>query len=151
MTDKASPTAERQRWMAILARTTCTALQQKLADAPPLPPHRRLRGPETGLVMLQGRAAAVGNAFNLAELTVTRCAVALDNGLVGHAYHAGRDVARAELAAVLDAVLQDDAARPAWLSQVIEPLAEQQEATAARQRRKAAATKVQFMTMATTR
>ena len=45
-------------------------------------------------------------------MTVTRCTVRLDSGVAGHAYVAGRDERRAELAAVADALLQDpDAGR----------------------------------------
>ncbi|KAA2211467.1 phosphonate C-P lyase system protein PhnG [Teichococcus oryzae] len=143
--------SERQRWMAVLARASLDELRTCLDAASPLPPHRRLRGPETGLIMLRGQAAAVGDRFNLAEITVTRCAVSLEGGTVGHAYLSGRDAARAELAAILDALLQDDATKPAWMAAVIEPLAAIQAENEARQRRKAAATKVQFMTMATTR
>ena len=69
------PNAERRRWMGILARASATELERHLADIPTPPPHRRLRGPETGLVMVRGRAGGDGAAFNLGEMTVTRCAV----------------------------------------------------------------------------
>ncbi|PWC27163.1 phosphonate C-P lyase system protein PhnG [Pseudoroseomonas aestuarii] len=137
--------------MAVLARTGLAALEARLAGAPPLPPHTRLRGPETGLVMLRGRAGGDGGPFNLSEMTVTRCAVRLADGTVGHAYVAGRDKAQAELAALLDAALQDPAQRPALMAAVIEPLAEAQAGAAAAESRKAAATRVQFFTMATMR
>jgi alpha-D-ribose 1-methylphosphonate 5-triphosphate synthase subunit PhnG len=143
--------SERQRWMAVLAKASACAIQARLDAAPPLPPHTRLRGPETGLVMLRGRAGGDGAAFNLSEMTVTRCAVTLEGGAVGHAYVAGRDRQQAELAAVLDAALQDEAQRPALLSAVIEPLAAAQAEARAAESRKAAATRVQFFTMANMR
>ena len=40
-------------------------------------------------------------------MTVTRCAVELDDGTLGHAYVGGRDRRHAELAAVFDALLQE--------------------------------------------
>jgi alpha-D-ribose 1-methylphosphonate 5-triphosphate synthase subunit PhnG len=141
----------RRRWMAVLARSSHDAIRAQLDDAPPLPSHSRLRGPETGLVMLRGRAGGDGGAFNLSEMTVTRCAVTLENGTVGHAYIAGRDRRQAELAAVLDAALQDDARRPALMATVIEPLAAAQAQLRASEVRKAAATRVQFFTMANMR
>jgi alpha-D-ribose 1-methylphosphonate 5-triphosphate synthase subunit PhnG len=147
-----SPDIEaRRRWMGLLARAGHDAITARLPDAPPLPPHTRLRGPETGLVMLRGRAGGDGAAFNLSEMTVTRCAVSLPDGAVGHAYVAGRDQQHAELAAVLDATLQDPACRPALLRAVIEPLAAAEAEARATQSRKAAATRVQFFTMATMR
>ena len=71
--------------------------------------------------------------------------------LVGHAYVAGRDAEKSELAAVLDAALQDPALRPALLGTVVEPLAAAQAEQAARTARKAAATRVDFSTLAVKR
>jgi len=137
--------------MAVLARAGGEAIRAHLADTTPLPPHTRLRGPETGLVMLRGRAGGDGAAFNLSEMTVTRCSVSLPCGTVGHAYVAGRDHQQAELAALLDAALQDPALRPALMEAVIAPLAAAQADADEAEARKAAATRVQFFTMATMR
>ncbi|WP_368415793.1 phosphonate C-P lyase system protein PhnG [Falsiroseomonas sp.] len=139
--------AERQRWMGILARASAAEIERHLADIPAPPPHRRLRGPETGLVMVRGRAGGDGAAFNLGEMTVTRCAVRLEDGRVGHAYVSGRDAKQAELAALVDALLLDDAARPAITAAVIAPLAAAQDARRTAEARRAAATRVQFFTM----
>jgi alpha-D-ribose 1-methylphosphonate 5-triphosphate synthase subunit PhnG len=80
-------------------------------------------------------------------MTVTRCAVRLADGRVGHAYVAGRDARQAELAALVDALLLDEQARPAIEAAVIAPLAEAQAARRAAEARRAAATRVQFFTM----
>jgi alpha-D-ribose 1-methylphosphonate 5-triphosphate synthase subunit PhnG len=142
---------DRPTWMAVLARATADEIEAALAAAPALPPHRLVRGPEIGLTMLRGRAGGDGAAFNLSEATVTRCTVSLESGMLGHAWRLGRDRRAAELSAVLDAVLQDEAARPALLAQVVAPLAERQRAAAARDARRAAATEVRFATLATMR
>lgn len=142
---------ERQRWMGILARSNAAAIEARLAEAPALPSHTRLRGPETGLVMVRGRAGGDGAPFNLGEMTVTRCAVRLADGTVGHAYQAGRDARAAELAAALDAALQDPARRPALMASVVEPLAAAQTEAREREARRAAATRVRFLAMETTR
>jgi alpha-D-ribose 1-methylphosphonate 5-triphosphate synthase subunit PhnG len=145
------PTAARRHWMSVLARASAVDIERHLAAGPKLPGHVRLRGPETGLVMTRGRAGGGGAPFNLGEITVTRCTVRTDGGQVGHAYIAGRDAGRAELAARVDAGMQDPSLREALRRAVIEPLAAAQ--TAARQEtaRRAAATRVQFFTMATMR
>jgi alpha-D-ribose 1-methylphosphonate 5-triphosphate synthase subunit PhnG len=143
-------TEDRRRWMAVLARATADEIAGLLAALPPLPPHERLRAPETGLVMVRGRAGGDGAAFNLGEMTVTRCAVRLGD-VVGHAYVAGRDKRQAELAALLDAALQDPARRPALMAKVIAPLAAHQQAKREAEARKAAATRVDFFAMQTTR
>jgi alpha-D-ribose 1-methylphosphonate 5-triphosphate synthase subunit PhnG len=137
--------------MGVLARAGGDEIRARLASLPPLPPHARLRGPETGLVMLRGRAGGDGAAFNLSEMTVTRCAVSLPGGTVGHAYVAGRDQQKAELAAVLDAALQDPGRQADLLDAVIAPLADAEADARAAEARKAAATRVQFFTMANMR
>ncbi|MBP0444091.1 phosphonate C-P lyase system protein PhnG [Roseomonas sp. SSH11] len=143
--------AERQHWMGVLARAGADAIDARLKELPALPPHVRLRGPEIGLTMLRGRAGGDGAPFNLGEMTVTRCAVRLEDGAVGHAYLAGRDLRGAELAAVLDALLQNPARRPALMAAVIDPLAAEQQERKASMARKAAATRVRFLTMANMR
>ena len=137
--------------MAVLARASAAEIEARLAETDKLPPHTRLRGPEVGLVMVRGRAGGGGAPFNLGEMTVTRCTVRNEAGWVGHAYVAGRDLRQAELAAVLDASLQDPARREALERDVIDPLATAQEAARAETRRKAAATEVQFFTLSTMR
>jgi alpha-D-ribose 1-methylphosphonate 5-triphosphate synthase subunit PhnG len=146
-----SAEALRRRWMGVLARASAGQIAERLDHAPPLPPHGRLRGPETGLVMVRGRQGGDGDPFNLGEMTVTRCSVRLTDGTLGHAYVAGRDRRQAELAALLDACLQQPALQPALLAVVIEPLAAAQAERAAQLARKAAATKVEFFTMANMR
>ena len=142
---------QRRRWMGILARASAGQIAARLQAAPALPEHSRLRGPEVGLVMVRGRQGGDGGPFNLGEMTVTRCSVRLADGTLGHAYVAGRDQCQAEMAALLDACLQQPALRPALLAAVVEPLAAMQAEAAALVARKAAATKVEFFTMANMR
>ena len=143
--------APRQHWMSVLARAGTDEIAALLTNVPALPAHVRLRGPEAGLVMLRGRAGGAGAAFNLGEMTVTRCTVRIADGQVGHAYVAGRDAMQAELAALLDAALQDPARHDALQAAVIAPLAARQLAARDPAARRAAATRVEFFTMATMR
>ena len=84
MPDNSSPDPEphaaRRRWMSILARAGAEEIAALLQNAPALPAYVRLRGPEAGLVMLRGRAGGGGAAFNLGEMTVTRCTVRIADG-----------------------------------------------------------------------
>ncbi len=135
--------------MAVLARATADELA--ISAEGRLPAFTRLRGPEVGLVMLRGRAGGTGPAFNLGEATVARCTVRTTDGWVGHAYCLGRDLRQAELAAALDAALQDPARLPELNAAVIQPLATVQAARRETLSRRAAATQVQFFTLATMR
>ncbi|TCI00607.1 phosphonate C-P lyase system protein PhnG [Roseococcus sp. SYP-B2431] len=141
----------RSSWMSVLARASAEEMESRLAEAPPLPVHRVIRGPEVGLTMLRGRAGGDGAAFNLGEATVTRCSVSLADGTLGHCWRLGRDRRAAELAASLDAALQQEALRPALVEAVIEPLRGAQAEAATLTARRAAATEVRFATLAAMR
>jgi alpha-D-ribose 1-methylphosphonate 5-triphosphate synthase subunit PhnG len=80
-------------------------------------------------------------------MTVTRCALKLEGAAAGVAYVQGRSARKAELAALADALLQT-AARDAVRRELLEPVRTRLDADAARQRRKAQATKVEFYTLA---
>lgn len=145
------PHPARRRWMAVLARAGADAISARLDGCSPLPRYTRLRGPESGLVMVRGRAGGSGAPFNLGEMTVTRCSIRTDEGVVGHAYLAGRNGRQAELAAVVDAMMQDPERAP-WLEEaVIAPLEADQRLHRDERARKAAATRVQFFAMQTMR
>jgi alpha-D-ribose 1-methylphosphonate 5-triphosphate synthase subunit PhnG len=133
----------RRRWMALAA-------QAKPADMaalmPELPQYTLLRGPELGTVMVRGQAGGTGAAFNLGEISVTRCALQLPDGRVGHAYVQGRSRDHALQAAVLDALMQG-AQAPEVEARVLAPLAASAQMRRNERAAKAAATKVEFFTM----
>jgi alpha-D-ribose 1-methylphosphonate 5-triphosphate synthase subunit PhnG len=133
--------------MAVLARADRAAIEDRLDASGHIPGYQTLRGPEAGLVMVRGRAGGGGAAFNLGEMTVTRCTVRTAAGFVGHAYVTGRDERQAELAALADALLQDPARQPDLLATLIEPLAAAHQASREATAAKAAATRVQFFAM----
>jgi alpha-D-ribose 1-methylphosphonate 5-triphosphate synthase subunit PhnG len=143
----AESTNARQHWMSVLARAPAAAIESGLTRQGPLPAWTRVRGPETGLVMVRGRAGGSGSPFNLGEMTVTRCTVRLASGATGHAYIAGRDERQAELAAVADALLQEPETRAGLRASLIEPLAEAQREQRQTRAEKAAATRVEFFAM----
>jgi alpha-D-ribose 1-methylphosphonate 5-triphosphate synthase subunit PhnG len=136
----------RQRWMGILAKARPEELETAWAGLGARPNFQFMRKPEIGLLMTQGRMGGDGRPFNLGEITVTRCSVRFDDGVIGHAVVTGRATRHAELAAVFDGLMQG-AQAAALEKAVIGPLA----AAHARRRdaiaRKAAATRVEFFTL----
>lgn len=123
-----------------------TASAERVAALfPDLPDHLVLRAPETGTVMVRGRSGGTGAPFNLGEVTVTRASVQVDEA-VGHGYVQGRSRDHALRAAVLDALLQTDAA-PRIAAQVLAPLAAEREARRAATATRAAGTRVEFFTL----
>lgn len=143
MTDK----EQRQTWMSLLAKAPAPELDRLWSELGLAPDYAYLRVPEAGGVMVRGRAGATGAPFNLGEMTVTRCSVKLSGGEVGHAYVQGRDKAHATQAALIDALMQTAQAQ-AVRDAVLAPLDAALQAARAARAAKAAATKVDFFTMA---
>lgn len=146
MKDTVDVNPDRKDWMGLMAKAPQGRIGSLLAAAVTPPDFTWLRAPEIGSVMVRGRTGGTGAPFNLGEITVTRCTLRIASGAVGHAYIQGRRKADAEAAALVDALMQTDAAA-ILRAQVLDPLAQEQ--TTARQTRaaKAAATKVEFFTM----
>lgn len=135
---------DRRDWMGLLARARPDRLAALMPH--PLPDHVLIRAPEIGTVMLRGRISAKGAAFNLGEMTVTRCALRLGLGTVGHSYVQGRDRTHALNAALVDALMQTDAASE-MRRICLDPLAAEEAAHRADRAGKVAASKVEFFTM----
>lgn len=145
-TAKAELNALRAAWMSTLAQAEPSALEAAFAALGPAPAHDWLRAPERGTAMVRGRAGGVGAPFNLGEMTVTRCALSLECGMVGHAYVPGRDGGHATRAALCDALMQTDRAQELE-ARVLAPLRAARAAAAARRAGRAEGTKVEFFTM----
>lgn len=139
--------AARRQWMGLLARAPEEALMELWGEAGTPPSFDWLRSPEVGGVMVRGRTGGTGAPFNLGEMTVTRCSLALKDGTVGHGYVQGRSKRKAEAAAMIDALMQTDAAGEIH-ARIITPLRQQMQAAKTARASKAAATKVEFFTLA---
>lgn len=137
----------RQGWMRVLAQAEPAELDQAFATLGTLPAHQWLRKPESGMAMVRARSGGTGSQFNLGELTVTRCALTLEDGTMGVAYVRGRSLRHAEQAAVADALLQTEQWRERVQSRLIEPLARAHAQRRELQARTAAQSKVDFFTL----
>lgn len=137
---------QRRTWMGLLARAPADDLALLWAAHGLAPDFEWLRRPEIGMIMLRGRAGATGAPFNLGEMTVTRASLRLGEGTVGHAYVQGRGTDHARIAALIDALMQTDAAQ-ALQAAILTPLAEAEARRRSIRAAKAAATKVEFFTM----
>lgn len=140
-------TATRAGWLGVLSRARSAEVEalagRELAEIA----FEWVRPPHAGLVMVRGRAGGTGAVFNLGEMTVTRCSIRLADGSVGYGYAQGRSHRQAQLAALVDALLQNDEWRPRLMISVIEPLRASEAERRLLRNRKAASTKVEFFTM----
>jgi len=139
----------RQRRLRLLARADRATLEAALAALPAQPEWRRLKQPETGLAMVRARAGGAGQRFNLGEMTVSRCVVALDGGAgrMGVGYVQGRDRRRAELVAVFDALSQEPGSAEKIEQLLIAPVERKLADERSKRAAKVAATKVDFFTL----
>jgi alpha-D-ribose 1-methylphosphonate 5-triphosphate synthase subunit PhnG len=142
------PSARRQRWLSILAKARPERLEALWAAVLPTPRYEVLRGPELGLVMVKGRISGNGGPFCLGEMTATRATVRLPTGEIGFGYVGGRAVRHAEIAAVVDALGQRSEWQERIEETIVSPLAAEADARRRLIASRAAATKVEFFTVA---
>ena len=166
MTELSSPSAEaetatasatapdpercRRDWLAVLAHAPRDLLERH-AGAISGNDFVHLRAPEVGLTMLRARIGNTGDRFNLGDATVTRCVVR-HRGVDGHltagvGYVLGRDEARAEWVARLDALLQQPEHHGALMREVVAPLAAATAQRRAQSAARTAASRVSFDTL----
>ncbi|MCL9775250.1 phosphonate C-P lyase system protein PhnG [Vibrio methylphosphonaticus] len=138
---------EREKWMSVLAQSQFGDLQHHWQALQLEVDYQLVRQPEIGLTQIRARMGGTGRQFNMGDATITRAVVKLASGELGYSYIRGRNKAHAELAAVLDGLLQTKPSQALLISKVIEPLAaikqEQEQLRAA----EVAATKVDFFTL----
>ncbi|RUM98412.1 phosphonate C-P lyase system protein PhnG [Pseudaminobacter arsenicus] len=139
--------ALRRSRMSVLARARTSRLQELWAALDLAPSYQALRGPECGLITLQGRIGGGGEAFNFGEATVTRASVRLEDGSVGHAVALGRDMDKARIAALVDAVCRKPEMATLVDARMIAPLQQELDEADETLRQLTAATRVDFFTM----
>lgn len=140
--------SSRRAVLALLSRARPAELADGLAQLGRLPGTVDLRAPEAGMILVRGRMGGDGAPFNLGEAMVSRAAVRLDSGEIGIGYRLGRDAAAARSVALLDALCQ----RPEWAPRietaVLSPVRRRLEQEARLRAEAAAATTVEFFTVA---
>jgi len=138
--------ARRKAAMAVLAHADGADIAARLG-AIEVPAYRSLREAESGLVMVRGRIGGDGAPFNLGEATVSRAAVRLATGEVGFGYTLGRDLDKARMIALCDAMVQSRELAGEVETNVLAPLRGALQARRSRKSAEAAATRVDFYTM----
>ena len=144
-TQIATDTDPRRLALNALAAADADALTAAWSNWADKPDFKPVRGPETGLVMVRGRAGGGGAPFNLGEASVSRATVRLESGEIGHGYCLGRDLDKARLIAVFDALFQRD---PATVeTRILARLRAGATAADLKRKQETAATRVNFFTM----
>ena len=139
--------AERRSVMRVLSRAGEAEIDAALGELGWTPAYVELRKPEIGLVMLRGRIGGDGAPFNIGEATVTRAAIRIATGEVGHSYILGRSPEKARNAALVDAMCQNADYRQEIERKVLATLRRAHDERSAEVAAKTAATKVDFFTL----
>ena len=137
----------RKRAAGLLARATVDELLLCWNALDTKPQVEKVRGPETGLVMVRGKIGGGGSPFNLGEATVTRATVKLASGTIGHAHALGTSRKQAWYAAITDALWQEETTRLIVEREVLSVVESRLEERKAKAVRETAATRVDFFTM----
>lgn len=111
------------------------------------PSYQLIRAPEIGLAQVQARMGGTGNRFNVADVTVTRCVVKLTSGVLGYSYLSGRNKPHAELAAVIDGLMQSKRYQQELMLSIIEPLHATRMQKHQMRQQQVASSKVDFFTL----
>lgn len=146
------PPSLRQRAMAELAMANTNVLEAAAKRLPSDIGYTFLRRPEVGLVMLEARAGNTGQRFNLGEMLITRCVLRLEEqggcqATEGYAFLQGNRPRQAELAALFDALLQQDSWADELQNTLIIPLMQERAMQRAKVQEEIATTRVDFFTM----
>jgi alpha-D-ribose 1-methylphosphonate 5-triphosphate synthase subunit PhnG len=96
----------RTTWMQLLAGADTADLKAGYEQLDEKISYAYLVKPETGILMVQGRADGTRAPFCLGEMTVTRCILTVLDSIQGYAMVQGSDQEHARLAALFDALLQ---------------------------------------------
>jgi alpha-D-ribose 1-methylphosphonate 5-triphosphate synthase subunit PhnG len=147
-TDLNGQPTRRQRWLSILAKAPSERLEALWNGLGATPAYSVLRRPEVGLVMVKGRISGSGGAFCAGEMTATRAAIRLPTGEIGFGYAGGRSPRQVEIIAIIDALGQCAEWQARLEVAIIGPLAAEADARRRLVASRAAATKVEFFTVA---
>ena len=136
-----------KRAVDLIARATRAEINALWQNGEGPPSASLLRGPETGLVMVQGRIGGGGAPFNMGEVTVSRCSVRLASGTIGHAQALGTDREKARLGAIAHALWQEGTSRERVEQALLTPVEARLADERQRKSEETAATRVDFFTM----
>lgn len=147
MTAVTEQQTSRQNWMSVLAKSQHAELMARWESVSLTPEYTMVRQPEIGLAQVRARMGSTGRQFNVGDTTITRAVIKLNSGELGYSYLQGRNKQHAEIAAVIDALMQTSTHQQALQEQVIDPLAALKQEQESERAKEVASSKVDFFTL----
>jgi alpha-D-ribose 1-methylphosphonate 5-triphosphate synthase subunit PhnG len=139
---------QRKTWMSVLARAAFSDLQTQWVTLDlPLPIFQVIRPAEIGLAQVRARMGGGGRQFNMGDVTLTRAVVKLESGEMGYSYLQGRNKQHAELAAIIDGLMQTSEYQQRLTRELITPLAALKAEQEQLRQQQVASSKVDFFTL----
>jgi len=138
---------ERSDWMSVLAQSEFADLERLWLQQQIEAEYQIIRQPEIGLAQVRARMGGTGRSFNIGDTTLTRAVVKLNSGELGYSYLQGRNKTHAEIAALIDGLLQTQRYHESLRSSVIEPLTADKQEREQQRAKEVASSKVDFFTM----
>lgn len=139
---------KRQYWLNTLACSKPEDIESLFEKSGiKIPSFQYIRKPETGLYMVRGRMDGDGEKFNLGEVSVSRCAIKLENKFMGVSYVRGTNKRHCEFSAIMDAMLQDEKRFSLIWEKIILPASKIIKNTQKQEAEKTDKTRVEFFTM----
>ena len=137
---------QRQHWQMVLTKSSSEDIYQFWYALNLQINYEIIQPAVVSMLMVKGKMGGFDNAFNLSEVTVTRCIIQTQDGHRGIVTQLGRDTQKALICALIDAMLLSNL-HAVILQEVIIPLErvlkQKQQALYAQ----AQSTKVDFFTM----
>jgi len=138
---------QRKEALSLLSRSERHDIEKYWLSLALTPSYKMLKQPEIGMVMVKAKASGTDQAFNMGEMTTTRCVVQLDSGQLGYGYTAGRDKKKSELIALIDACFQSEEHANLISEKLLIPLEEQLHQQYQSKKENIESSKVNFFTM----
>lgn len=140
-------TADRQKWIRVLANAHVNELKSAYQKIKPEITSHYIIKPETGLLMVQGKADGSHTRFSLGEVSVSKCVLRVQERYLGYGMVMGSDLEHAKLVALFDGLLQHPDYHKELHANVIQKLARQQDRDEKNMETEVADTRVDFFTL----
>jgi alpha-D-ribose 1-methylphosphonate 5-triphosphate synthase subunit PhnG len=145
--NKAALNSDRQKWMALLGSASVRDLETARSKLSKDVDWKVIKKPEVGMLMVRSGDDGSHPAFNLGEMSVTKCVLEVQGQYLGYAMVPGSSTTHAELAALFDGLLQHPDYRDDLNRNLIRMLDEKQRNKDRQLEKDVADTKVEFFTL----
>lgn len=145
--NKKADKIERSGWIRLLANADVNDLEKAYDNLVDPVVFNHILQPETGLLMVQGRADGDGRRFHAGEISVTKCILEVGGQYLGYGMVTGSDKRHAQLAALFDGMLQHPRFHGPLKKTLLAKLDQKEKQSCRKLEKEVADTRVEFFTL----